>query len=949
MRSSSPTFLSRLGRFALAFTMAGFAVAAQAQSATFQFVDQTNLPAGTYQIYVTGFSANTPYVLQPDGSWSVPGPVAPGTTATLPCYRFPQDITQVQVYNTANKISARVYYFIVTDKTTFPNCNPTAGNTGLFNVPSAFTYTDATSMNLSQPPTSLVASLAFPAWTYSEIGASSTSGTIDLSQVDFYAFPMGTAGTVSSGPSVIGNPVGATANPANAVNHMSIRDAFRTWIDARAQDVTGQSCAVNATPMACAYLDLLQDVTTSGSSVPQYVIQNPGGYLAQYTATTQASRLNHVFDGPIAALWEAASPPSLSIRTGGVLGTVPDDVFTSAIVTIPYPNASPPMNVRAMKFTGTSTSGNYIAYVVDPNDYNTGCQNGSIAGCVNASSPGYQVFAGAGVFGTPSQDFYTALLAGGYLSANAATYGVAGYQNVVARLGFLISGAMNRGVAFANCGANATWNCWQDETYWYPTTASTTFPDITQNLFSRWMHTATIKSTPMFVRPPGALNGASGTPGGGATMGMAYGFSNDENPTPTVPTPPALVSPQPEVPSKLDQTVVFGSTGTITFGPWLTSSTTNPTLSVVVQGQGTVSSTPGDIQCGPVCSDDFPLGQVVTLTAVPATGYVFAQWQNACTGSATTCTVTMSTARTAIAVFTPVASGQFGLTVVVSGSGSVSSTPAGITCGAACSASFASGASVTLTAAPQAGATFAGWSGACSGTATSCVVTMSQARSVGATFAQAGNVTLTVTTGAGGSVVSSPSGIDCGARCVAAYATGTAVTLLPRPAAGYRFVGWGGACTGTQACVVTLTASAAVQASFAPAAAGAVPLTVRNSGGGQVQSTPSGIACGGTCSTSFPLDTRVTLTAVAQPGYTFTGWGGACSGTGTCSVFLDVSTVVDAIFTPQAVPPVTVAPIPTLSQWALIVLAAMLALCAAVTLRKRGEVRVQRGKRRSKR
>jgi len=69
-----------------------------------------------------------------------------------------------------------------------------------------------------------------------------------------------------------------------------------------------------------------------------------------------------------------------------------------------------------------------------------------------------------------------------------------------------------------------------------------------------------------------------------------------------------------------------------------------------------------------------------------------------------------------------------------SGSGTVSSSPAGISCGANCSASFASGSSVTLSAAPASGSSFSGWSGACSGTATSCVVTINAAQSVAAAF-----------------------------------------------------------------------------------------------------------------------------------------------------------------------------------------------------------------------
>jgi len=82
---------------------------------------------------------------------------------------------------------------------------------------------------------------------------------------------------------------------------------------------------------------------------------------------------------------------------------------------------------------------------------------------------------------------------------------------------------------------------------------------------------------------------------------------------------------------------------------------------------------------------------------------------------------------------------SFLLTVALagSGSGSVSSSPTGISCGADCSESYTSGTVVTLTASANAGSVFASWGGACSGTAVTCPVTMSVARSVTATFALA--------------------------------------------------------------------------------------------------------------------------------------------------------------------------------------------------------------------
>ena len=68
------------------------------------------------------------------------------------------------------------------------------------------------------------------------------------------------------------------------------------------------------------------------------------------------------------------------------------------------------------------------------------------------------------------------------------------------------------------------------------------------------------------------------------------------------------------------------------------------------------------------------------------------------------------------------------------GAGTVTSNPAGINCGATCSATFTTNASVTLTAAAAAGSVFSGWSGACSGASATCVVVMSANQSVGATF-----------------------------------------------------------------------------------------------------------------------------------------------------------------------------------------------------------------------
>jgi endoglucanase len=101
----------------------------------------------------------------------------------------------------------------------------------------------------------------------------------------------------------------------------------------------------------------------------------------------------------------------------------------------------------------------------------------------------------------------------------------------------------------------------------------------------------------------------------------------------------------------------------------------------------------------------------------------------------------MTQARNVTATFNSTTA-SFALTVAKNGTGAgtVTSNTGGINCGTTCSANFASGASVTLTAAATTGSTFAGWSGSCTGTG-SCVLAMTAARAVTATFNTSGTGT----------------------------------------------------------------------------------------------------------------------------------------------------------------------------------------------------------------
>ena len=305
------------------------------------------------------------------------------------------------------------------------------------------------------------------------------------------------------------------------------------------------------------------------------------------------------------------------------------------------------------------------------------------------------------------------------------------------------------------------------------------------------------------------------------------------------------------VPSRSGRHVIYGEWGRnyytyerfhgcidVTFG----GGTTTYNLGVTKggTGSGTVTSSPGGISCGTACSASFASGTSVTLTATPAAGSTFAGWSGACSGTAATCTVSMTAARSVTATFTGSGTTSYPLSVSKAGTGggTVYSTPAGITCGSACSASFTSGTVVTLVADVASGSTFAGWSGACSGTGP-CTVTMSQARSVSATFDTTTGTTYALTVakaGAGsGTVTSSPVGISCGSTCTASFNSGASVTLTAAPASGSTFGGWSGACTGTSAtCTTTMTAARSVTATFNGSSGGtpcANPVTFTNQSG----------------------------------------------------------------------------------------------------------------------
>ncbi|MEA1052915.1 hypothetical protein U5801_24355 [Lamprobacter modestohalophilus] len=158
-------------------------------------------------------------------------------------------------------------------------------------------------------------------------------------------------------------------------------------------------------------------------------------------------------------------------------------------------------------------------------------------------------------------------------------------------------------------------------------------------------------------------------------------------------------------------------------------------------------------------------------------------------------------------------------------------------------------------------------------------------------------VALDVNLTGSGTVTSNPAGIDCGVSCSAGFSQNTSVTLSARPATGWTFSGWSGACSGTGACVVTMNSDRSVTATFTETTAPTYGLSISKSGNGTITSEPAGIDCGSDCTQDYASGTAVTLTATPADGWQFTDWGGACTGTALrCTVTMDAAKTVTVTF-----------------------------------------------------
>lgn len=360
-------------------------------------------------------------------------------------------------------------------------------------------------------------------------------------------------------------------------------------------------------------------------------------------------------------------------------------------------------------------------------------------------------------------------------------------------------------------------------------------------------------------------------------------------------------------------------------------------LTVGVDGTslGAINSEPAGISActssAGDCLETISYNMLVTLTASYDASQMSLAWGGSCsTTTGDVCLVTMNEIHNVTATFTL---GEFslGTTLVGNGNGSVDSDSSGINCevsaanGATtgilsgmCNNSFTASSMITLTATAGHESIFEGWSGPCSGT-DSCVVSLTQAEQVTATFTLNQYDFVIHKTGDGaGTITSGPIGLDCsgsaGGNCgitfdyvqtpiTVSVDYGSLITLAATAGYESQFDGWSDDCSAVndsgEICSMTINQSETLTATFSLNDY-VLDVNTAGNGAGVIISDPAGIACasvsGVDCSEQYRFGTSVTLTPAANSDSIFAGWSGGCTGTGPCTVTLNMSQAVTAIF-----------------------------------------------------
>lgn len=326
------------------------------------------------------------------------------------------------------------------------------------------------------------------------------------------------------------------------------------------------------------------------------------------------------------------------------------------------------------------------------------------------------------------------------------------------------------------------------------------------------------------------------------------------------------------------------------------------TLTIVRGGNatGTITSDPAGIDCGAGCAASFAPGTLVTLTATPAAGVGFTGWGGACSGTLTTCSVSLGSTGVAVNANFDTLRHTVTASTVGNGTGRIAAASVGIDCPGTCMATVDHGTGVAFTATAQTGSTFLGWSGACTGTQPTCMIPIDADTQLSAAFGQSQSLIVTKSGSGTGGVTSVPAGINCGSDCVEVYPPATMVRLTATAAPDSVFAGWSGACTNlTGPCDVTVNAASTVDAIFNLRT---FTLTVARTGtaAGTVTSAAAGINCGTDCTEVYNAGATVFLIPTAGMDAVFAGWSGDCTGSTTpCMVTMSAARNVTARFDPS--------------------------------------------------
>jgi uncharacterized repeat protein (TIGR02543 family) len=283
------------------------------------------------------------------------------------------------------------------------------------------------------------------------------------------------------------------------------------------------------------------------------------------------------------------------------------------------------------------------------------------------------------------------------------------------------------------------------------------------------------------------------------------------------------------------------------------------TLDVIVVGSGSVTKEP-DLAT-------YPYGSVATLTATPASGWVFAGWTGDVTDTLNPVTVDMLGNRTVTATFMLE---TYPLTTTVLGSGTLSKEPD--------LESYLANSEVTLSATPDSGWSFAGWGGDLSGTTTPAMLLMDGPKEVTATFSPI-SYTLMVDVDGNGVVSANPN--------QSTYLYEDAVLLAATPDPGWRFDHWSGDLTGSENPVaVIITGNLGITAHFVQEQ---YTVSIGTVGSGSVAATPD--------LPTYLYNDLVTFTANPGPGWFFEHWEGDLTGSiSPLSVTITESKVITAVF-----------------------------------------------------